>query len=351
MKKTAFAFIFAVILILEMVFAVYMLPSSSRMKKTDDIVMRNIEISAFDDKVNNIASDTLSDIYDIPKAYVLPLVDAEMPKPNENGYSVVKDSSLQTWDNTDVLRYEDETTKVTVWKEFYRRGGVHIVINYAEIEIAHPTQLKRHLAGWEYGSKRKPAGSLSKEVNAVVAVSGDFYNYRRTGIIVQNGVIYRDAPSETVPDILFVNSEGDFLIETCENGFDTQAYVTENEIMFSMAFGPTLIKDGHVQTRAEAVAYKGEGGIAYINPRVAVGQLGPLHYLFCTVDGRNGISNGITTHELAEILAKKGCVTAYNLDGGGSTTMVFRNEVYNSTANNGQRHIADILYIATAKPE
>ena len=98
-------------------------------------------------------------------------------------------------------------------------------------------------------------------------------------------------------------------------------------------------------------SYRGEGGVYAFNPRTAIGQLGPLHYLFCTVDGRSEISNGMDVAELAAILADKGCISAYNLDGGGSATMVFRDEIYNAPSSGNQRYIADIVFIAASIPE
>ena len=46
--------------------------------------------------------------------------------------------------------------------------------------------------------------------------------------------------------------------------------------------------------------------------------------LLVTVDGRNpGHSLGVTTSELADLMIEFGAEDAINLDGGGSTTMVF----------------------------
>lgn len=350
-RSLLFTLILAAILTAEAVFAAHMLSSSAIMRTDSPSAPRMISRSEFESSANNIVSSILSDIYEIPKVYVLPLAEEPMPEPDPEGYSVVTDSDLDTWNNTDVLRYEDETTRVTLWKEYISSETCHAVISYAEVEIDHPTQLRHHMAGWEYGEGGGKATALAKEVNAVVAVSGDFYNFRRSGIKVQNRQLYRNSPSNDMPDVLFVDANGDFRIETCTSGFDTEAYLAENDIMFSMTFGPALVKNGVPISEDETKAYKGEGGVAYRNPRTAIGQLGPLHYLFCTVDGRNDDSNGIIISELAAILAEKGCVSAYNLDGGGSATMVFRDKVYNATPSGNQRYIADIVFIATAVPE
>lgn len=346
-QKSYSSLIIAALICIEIFATTYMLSSSAMMDYTDREKPNRNTLSEFDTSVNNISSNVLADIFDIPKAYTLPLLDEPAPIPNPAGYGILSDSDISTWRNTDVLYYKDETTSVKMWKEYINKT----VYNFAEIEIAHPSQLRHHLAGWEYGELTKTASTLAKEVNAVVAISGDFYNYRRTGIVVQNGVLYRDALSTQMPDILFVNSDGDLLIERCSSNFDTKAYLAQNDIMFSISFGPALVTNGRVQTMDEALAYYGDGGAGYINPRAAIGQMGPLHYLLCTADGRREHSNGITTATLAQIMSDKGCYNAYNLDGGASATLVFGNEVFNILSGQGERSVADIIYIASAKPE
>ena len=50
----------------------------------------------------------------------------------------------------------------------------------------------------------------------------------------------------------------------------------------------------------------------------------------------------------AERRTSHGAATAYNLDGGGSSTMYYDGEVVNHPSNNGERGTSDILYIASS---
>ncbi len=72
------------------------------------------------------------------------------------------------------------------------------------------------------------------------------------------------------------------------------------------------------------------------------------HLVFVVVDGRSpGYSAGVTMTELAQIMVDLGATTAYNLDGGGSSTMVFDGGLVNNPLGNGEeRGTSDILYIA-----
>ena len=85
------------------------------------------------------------------------------------------------------------------------------------------------------------------------------------------------------------------------------------------------------------------------NPRTAIGYLGNNHYVFVVSDGRTSESAGLSLYELATFMKELGVVDAYNLDGGGSSTMVFKGEIINNPTTNGhsnqERSVSDIVYI------
>ena len=84
------------------------------------------------------------------------------------------------------------------------------------------------------------------------------------------------------------------------------------------------------------------------NPRTAIGMVEPLHYILLVSDGRTTESAGLTLFELAEVMQGLGCETAYNLDGGGSSTMWFMGEIINVPTSGwgvGERRVSDIVYI------
>ena len=85
------------------------------------------------------------------------------------------------------------------------------------------------------------------------------------------------------------------------------------------------------------------------NPRTAIGMVEPLHYIMVVSDGRTEESVGLSLYELGELMQRLGCDCAYNLDGGGSSTMWFNGEVLNKPTTYGdviaERPISDIIYI------
>lgn len=91
---------------------------------------------------------------------------------------------------------------------------------------------------------------------------------------------------------------------------------------------PILVHSGEVVTD-----YSAEQTIRTFlyspHARTAVGLLSNGHWLFVAVDGGDNMMDGITMPTLAGLMARLGCVEALNLDGGGSSTMVFRDAVVN----------------------
>lgn len=84
------------------------------------------------------------------------------------------------------------------------------------------------------------------------------------------------------------------------------------------------------------------------NPRTAIGQISPLHYIAIVVDGRSSESNGMTLDQLTQEFLERGATVAYNLDGGGSSTMWLNGRVINNPTDgryDGERSISDIIYI------
>ena len=112
-----------------------------------------------------------------------------------------------------------------------------------------------------------------------------------------------------------------------------------------LSFGPALVEDGEI-----SVTTRDEVGKAMAsNPRTAIGIIDDLHYVFVVSDGRTSESEGLTLYELAEFMQTLDVDIAYNLDGGGSSTMVFNGKVINNPTTSGgrikERSVSDIVFI------
>lgn len=155
---------------------------------------------------------------------------------------------------------------------------------------------------------------------------------------MRNGKKYRDTASDDT-EALVVDKNGDFSI--IDESTSTAAALDDAEQVFS--FGPALIKDGKVSVSEEEVSQSMNS-----NPRTAIAQIGKNHYAIIVSEGRTEESQGLSLYQLAEVFESLGAQTAYNLDGGGSSTLYFNGKVLNQTVGGAgssqEREVSDIIY-------
>ena len=262
-----------------------------------------------------------------------------------DGQKLYFSPQVQTSPGTKVRYYLDDTILAITWKQVLD-GGTY---TFSEVKIAHPSQFRRFLAGGEFGSdKLYITTEMASSVNAVVASSGDFYSYRQAGTLVYDGKVRRI--HNGLVDTCYIDENGDLHFTGRFEQMDeaqAQAYVDENHILFSLAFGPVLIREGEVVTPPGYVV----GEINDLYPRSALCQLGKLHYLLAVVNAEGDGQSVPTIHRFARNLRDSGIQTAYALDGGQTAVIAMNGELINAVLFGYQRKISDIIYFATAIPE
>lgn len=217
----------------------------------------------------------------------------------------------------------------------------------AEIKLGSASILRSAFAQNQFGLNIVEVPSaIAAEHNAIWAINGDYYGFRDTGIVVRNGVVYRDSPAR---EGLAFYSDGHVRVYD-ETATSAQTLVDEG-VLNTLSFGPALVENGAIREGIEEVEVDtnfGNHSIQGNQPRTAVGVIGENHLLFMVVDGRaEGYSRGVTMTELAQMMLDAGCVTAYNIDGGGSSAMIFNSALVNNPLGKGkERETSDILYIA-----
>ena len=216
----------------------------------------------------------------------------------------------------------------------------------AEVSLASPEYLKTALAQGLYGKNvTEETSQIAEDNDAILAVNGDYYGTREKGYVIRNGQLYRDTAVSGQEDLV-IYEDGSF-------GIISEDEVTADELLAdgvvnNLSFGPVLVENGKVAVGTDEEVAKAMGS----NPRTAIGIKADGTYLFVVADGRTDESEGLSLYELADFMKELGAVTAYNLDGGGSSTMVFNGVVINNPtggrAGHGEgteRSVSDIVYI------
>ena len=258
-----------------------------------------------------------------------------LPIDNSPGIPGIPDAFLP-----DDAGYEDETLRVRI--ENTRAYDTNIMLIY--VDVADPSQIRTAMAD-RYGSTRVVYPEiLAERSNAVLAVNGDFFSYNQKGYLVRQGQLYRTKADELF-DILIIDENGDFHIIQDPTNEKVEAF--DGQIINSFNFGPALILDGVPQLPTKRI----DGGTYKKTQRMAACQLGHLSYLFVATEGpENAGSLGLTAEELIHFLEELKVPTAYNLDGGSSTSVVLGGKKINGLSNKKKRTLCDILYFSTLIP-
>lgn len=239
--------------------------------------------------------------------------------------------------------YKDESISVTM-----RHVTVgDALFNVARIKIADPSQLRTEVEK-PYPKQQNLVVNMASRQNAVVAIGDD--NYKgRSAYIIRMGKVMQNSKKQTGRDMLLIDANGDFTILKNPT-WDEMAAVLEGEvpIINTFSFGPALVIDGELQAIPATKDYANKlGNIGGIEPRCAIGQIGPLEYMMVVVDGRGQEgSDGCNGETLAQFMFEQGCVQAYNLDGGNSADMYYNGGFYSHEKKN-PRSLSGVIYFAT----
>ena len=249
---------------------------------------------------------------------------------------------------TTATTYQDQDTAIDISTVVTGSGRDTVTYYVADVVLSDATQLRAGFANNQFGTNiTADTSDIAEYYDAVFAINGDYYGFRDSGIVIRNGVIYRDDGARTG---LAVYADGSMSVydETTTSAEE----LLVSGVWNTWSFGPALLDDGQIVDGIEDVEVDtnfGNHSIQGNQPRTGIGIVEDNHFVFVVVDGRStGYSRGVTMTEFAEILQDLGATVAYNLDGGGSATMYFNGELVNNPLGEGdERGTSDILYIAT----
>ena len=242
---------------------------------------------------------------------------------------------------------EYKTDRVSVGVSNVRYGDISYYIcdiKVKSVKDLHTAFANNSISGRAYTSK------IAQSAGAGFAVNGDFCGYRASGIIIREGGLYRNKRSDNW-DLCYINKYGDLI--TCKNDKEDGKALVNGGAWQSWCFGPTLVENYRALENREFNTPDLSRADWAREPRTAICQIDELHYIIVVVDAvrvPNGLGGwntvgGMNFDELAATCAALGCKTAYNLDGGGSTTLYLNGKVVNEPSGGGERAISDIIYL------
>lgn len=237
--------------------------------------------------------------------------------------------------------YFDERLAVQI----QRHSDGELAYFICDIQTTDPTALRTALSEEKVYGSYEHTSDIASRHDAVLAINGDDYGVHRNGVIIRGGELIR--AKKTTRHLLILDAAGNLEIVTDSKSETPKARgerLLSEGVRETWEFGPELVRDGQAvpfPSAFDLISLKNKA----LEPRTAIGQVGPLHYVIIVVDGRReGYSSGIPLIDLQRLFVNTGAQTAFNLDGGGSTTLYFCGQVLNRPSGGEQRSVSDILY-------
>ena len=266
-------------------------------------------------------------------------------KPLLNGQDTLFTTETKIHEGSKIHYYLDDSIMVIVWKENIN----NYIYTIAEIKVSSPSQFIRKISDDTVGSVTLyTTTQFAEMLNDVLTCSADYYMCREYGIVVYDGkaeYFYNGHSADTC----FVDRDGNLILMPKGSFYDiesVQQFVDENNIEFSLAFGPILVNNG-VQSNPD---FYGLGEPSEKYPRTAIGQDGDLHYFFVCANHEDTFTTSVTIPQFAETLATFGVDKFYTLDGGQTGAIALNDQQINTPWHDAQRRVTDVVYFATAVP-
>ena len=227
---------------------------------------------------------------------------------------------------------------ITITKEWYENAWVYA----AHLQFDDYDMMKTGCANGKYNNGYETTSHFANRIGTILAINGCYSAPYLNYTVIRDGVICNgdDRASLCLPAV-YSNTTG--ILESCWEGQapkhiagkSVQELVNNKIVTDTFCFGPPNLVNG--------VNVSGNNGSRA--QRTFIGTNGDAGDIWVFVsDGRyiDGVSAGLTGYQTAEYMKNKGCTFGVNLDGGGSSTMVYRGYILNTIKE--ERAVVDFVY-------
>ncbi len=239
--------------------------------------------------------------------------------------------------------YRSENIAVSISVQRVCDSDVYV----ADIYVRSAECLRRAFGSGEWNASSEKLDTLAEESGAVLALSGDNSHLLKAGYLAANGQVWRSRGNQK-RDLCVLYTDGSMVTFYAPVDHETIArQMEEGQIWQTFVFGPALLDES-----GSAFDAFPNSDVNPRNPRAVIGCFEPGHYCLVQIDGRGTMSvleentdnEGMTLVETAQFMQSLGCRAAYNLDGGQTAAMWFRDDVISTPYHNG-RAVGDAIVV------
>jgi len=231
------------------------------------------------------------DTFVIPRAYAVANQCAEVQSAGTDvaqNLNAVTTSSENTDNSGAVITestYDDGNISITI----IEMREYDTTLYVADIRVSSIEYLNAAFAENTYGRNiTEKTSQIADEVDAILAINGDFYGAQNQGYVIRNGVLYRSSSAGSDQEDLVIYENGSF--EIINEGDVTAEELLDAGAVQVLSFGPGLVEDEKIAVTENEEVDKAKTS----NPRTAIGVIDPLHYVMVVSDGRTTESEGLT---------------------------------------------------------
>lgn len=251
------------------------------------------------------------------------IVISEVPENITIYESIYEEQVLKKDEGNDIYKIIDI-------KESTYKGYLVVIYDPSKVHIATSAFL---------GSSGQLITTIAENNNALIAINASGFEdpdwnsngARPHGIIIKDGnLIWSNFRAPVGGGLVGFTNDNKLIL-----GRMTAQEALNKGVRDAIEFGPYLIVNGVPSF------IKGNGGWG-IAPRTAIGQRQDGIVLFLIIDGRTTESIGADMVDLTEIMQRYKAYNAVNMDGGSSTALIVKNQIYNkpvAAGKNGLRAI------------
>lgn len=233
-----------------------------------------------------------------------------------------------------VESYVSDTTFITirvVESDKYKYWLTHVV-------ITNPEQISGGLSDDTYGGTRELPTEFYTRTNSIITLNGSYFSYDTgkptcAGVFIKNGELVYDGTTNGNEVCLTYDGK----LFTPDSGVSGDDLLAMNVKDSWGTADPLLIQNGEFISTQDALHIP-----RY--PRTALGMVEPGEYYFINA-GRTGYAGGLTFEEMQSIFHDLGCTYARSLDGGGSSSLVYKGNKLNNSAAGVERPVVDFVHI------
>jgi len=191
--------------------------------------------------------------------------------------------------------------------------------------------------------EKETVSKIVKDKKAILGINGGFFGASKAsehiGLLIDEGLYYNPPNSDFI-EFIYYKSGVTKIVNMA--GYDKKVLSElQNNAHWAIGTSYSLVQNGKINLlNADKFAHSKSK-----QPRTMLGQKFDHTFILVVADGRSATSKGLAAQEQAQLMLELGCYNAVNLDGGGSSAMVYKDKLINKPSDGSERKVGSVILV------